>query len=315
MSEAKLMTLLFDNGMFNRDGKRTRMVFDREVSNGDETYRIWRKDGKPEIDYPRCDTDRYILYVDVNGYLVSLQRTEFRMVDECGYKLAVKELYGDGHARGSYFNHLREIGGSTSTALEKENEVVAKYGYQPERWVEHIKEILDQHVLYYKTSKSSGGMKHPDFVGACVLGELDECVKLSAAYRENARIAEEKAAADRKERERKKREEANAEAKREVEAALGIIRSGGKLSNDRIEYYDKHGGCEESIILHLMRRYGVNVPLRTQGWINQKLVSATVENGRCGGLQYMRAKGATVSQKFFECMNELIQKVNEEEQK
>ena len=315
MSEAKLMTLLFDSGMFNRDGKRTRMVFDREVSNCEETYRIWRKDGKPEIGYPRCDTDRYILYVDVNGYLVSLQRTEFQMVDECGYKPAIKELYGDEHARCTYFEHFRRIGCNIDVAMEREKEVIEKYGNAPERWAAHIKEILDQHVLLYKTCKSSGGMKHPDFVGACVLGELDECIKLSAIYREKTKIAEEKAAADRKERERKDREETNARAKEEVDAALGIIRNGGKLDNDRIEYYDKHGCCEEPMILHLMRRYGVRVPLRTQGWICQKLVSATVIDGRCDSLQYMRSKGATVSQKFFECMNELIRKVNEEEQK
>ena len=35
MSEAKRMTLLFDIWMFNRDGKRTRIAIDREVSNGE----------------------------------------------------------------------------------------------------------------------------------------------------------------------------------------------------------------------------------------------------------------------------------------
>lgn len=56
----------------------------------------------------------------------------------------------------------------------------------------------------------------------------------------------------------------------------------------------------------------MNVPIRTQGWINEKLVSAMIEDGKCEKLQYYRAKGAQCSQKFFDCMNELIAKVNAE---
>lgn len=58
-----------------------------------------------------------------------------------------------------------------------------------------------------------------------------------------------------------------------------------------------------------MRKYGVNVPLRTQGWINEKLTSVTIENGKCEHLRYMRAKGAQCSQRFFDCMSELIHNV------
>lgn len=60
---------------------------------------------------------------------------------------------------------------------------------------------------------------------------------------------------------------------------------------------------------HLMRRYQVDVPLRTQGWINDKLISVTIENGKCEHLRYMRSKGAQCSQKIFDCMHELILKV------
>ena len=34
-----------------------------------------------------------------------------------------------------------------------------------------------------------------------------------------------------------------------------------------------------------MRLYGVEVPLRTQGWINEKLVSLRVVNGCCNDLR------------------------------
>lgn len=85
MPEVKLMTPLFDGGMYNRTGRRMRAVFIKEVADGTTTYRLWRKDGKPEIEYPRCDNDRYILHVEVNSYLIPLRMTEFQMIDNCGY--------------------------------------------------------------------------------------------------------------------------------------------------------------------------------------------------------------------------------------
>lgn len=71
----------------------------------------------------------------------------------------------------------------------------------------------------------------------------------------------------------------------------------------------KHGkdGCSAySIFNYLMRQYQVNVPLRTQGWINDKLCSATIKDGRCVSLQFLRAKNSRGSKKFFECMDALI---------
>ena len=38
LGNAKLMKPLFYNGMFNADGKRMRVVFVREVSNGTDVY-------------------------------------------------------------------------------------------------------------------------------------------------------------------------------------------------------------------------------------------------------------------------------------
>ena len=67
--------------------------------------------------------------------------------------------------------------------------------------------------------------------------------------------------------------------------------------------------------MFLMRRYKVCVPLRTQGWICSKLANVTIKDGRCDGLQYYKAKGAACSQRFFDCMNELVQKVIQEEAK
>ena len=146
MSNARLMKPLFYDGNFNRDGKKMRAVFEREISDGTVSYRLWRSDGKPDIQYPRAENDNYLLYAEIRDYLVPLRITDFYLIDHAGYPAAVAELYG-------------------------------------------------------------------------------------------------------------------------------------------------------------------NVPLRTQGWINEKLTSVTIENGKCEHLRYMRAKGAQCSQRFFDCMSELIHNV------
>lgn len=105
----------------------------------------------------------------------------------------------------------------------------------------------------------------------------------------------------------------NAEAEQTVNKAMEILRNGGKLENQTVTFYEsRYEHSSYSIVNYLMRKYGVNVPIRTQGWINEKLVSAKIEDGKCEHLQYYKAKGAQCSQKFFDCMNELLAKVNAE---
>lgn len=95
-----------------------------------------------------------------------------------------------------------------------------------------------------------------------------------------------------------------------VQEAIRTIKDGGVLQNQTVKFYRSRYRCNAfSIVNYLMRKYGVNVPLRTQGWINEKLTSVTIENGKCEHLRYMRAKGAQCSQRFFDCMSELIHNV------
>lgn len=61
MGTAKLMTPLFYDGNYNVEKKRMRAVLEREVSNGAVSYRLWRSDGKPDLEYPRAANDAYIV--------------------------------------------------------------------------------------------------------------------------------------------------------------------------------------------------------------------------------------------------------------
>jgi len=319
MSDVKLMKPLFYNGMYNSDGRKMRAIFEKEVSNGENTYRLWRKAGNPDVDYPVAENDRYLLYLELNGYLAPLKITEFRLIDQCGFYEAVKNLYGGADQRGKYFEKCREnkIDGNklVTEALEREEVEVQRYGSMPERQANFIKKWIDGHVAIFQDVKAKGGDSFPDFVGGLALNDLTSCVELYAAFQEKFRKAEKERRDDVRKKERCFVENKNKEAEEMISAALRTIKEGGVLENDTVSFYRNRYECSAySIFNYLMRRYNVTVPLQTQGWINKKLVSATIENGRCEHLQYKRSKGAGCSQKFFDCMNDLIAAVNADDQ-
>ena len=63
-----------------------------------------------------------------------------------------------------------------------------------------------------------------------------------------------------------------------------------------------------------MRRYQVDVPLRTQGWINNKLAAATIADGRCSHLRFWGHKRDRASRRFVDCMNKLTRAVLAEQE-
>ena len=69
MEHSKLMTPLFYDGNFNREGRRMRAVLEKEISDGTQTYRLWRAAGEPDYRYPPAGKERYILFLEVKGYL------------------------------------------------------------------------------------------------------------------------------------------------------------------------------------------------------------------------------------------------------
>ena len=104
MDTTKLMRPLFYGGNFNAKGRRMQAIFVREVSNGTDSYRLWRRAGKPDLDYPRAENDAYTLYVELGEYLATLRMTEYSLIDHCGYLAATDELYGGKDRRREYFN-------------------------------------------------------------------------------------------------------------------------------------------------------------------------------------------------------------------
>ena len=314
MDNTKLMQPLFYNGMFNAGGKRMRAVFEREVSNGTDRFRLWRRSGVPDQDHPRAENDKYLLYVELHGYLAPLGMTECDLIDRCGEPLVTVELYGSKEGRRAHFDALRKSEQSHTVeiprALKIEGEAIRRLGSDPAHQAGYIKGRMDEHISTYLTAKENGGESFPDFIGAAALDELPLCRELSAKYRAK-RQAEHEAWKAKAEAERKrKREETNREAEQQIRQAVHVLKYGGVLENERIRLYREDGGFGSySIVNHLMRLYGVEVPLRTQGWINEKLIRVVVKDRRCSDLRYWSGKGSRCSDKIFDCVNALIEKV------
>lgn len=311
MSEARLMTPLFCNGNFNLEGKRMRAVLVGKVSNGTDTYDLWQNAGKPDMEYPRAENDAYILHVRVRGYLVPLGMTEYALIDQCGYPVAVQELYGSMEKRNKLFSSAHES--EILDAIAREKEVIEDLGSNPVRQADRIKEVLDQHVSIYRAAKESDGDSFPDFVGALVLDELTECRSLKLKYQEKQRIRGLEQQAKEEQADRAFCEEQNLLAEQSVQEAKATLRNGGVLKNNVIKFYSsRYNPTTYSVVNYLMRQYGVEVPIRTQGWINDKLSSVTINNGSCTSIRFLKSKGGRCSEKFFDCMNELISKASAE---
>ena len=224
----------------------------------------------------------------------------------------VAALYGGEDKREQYFDGLRRSGGDEAVleVLRQEEQKIQELGRDPARQADYIKAILDGHVSTYLESKESGGKTFPDYIGALVLDELPTCRELSAIYQGKCREREQERKAKADAEDRAYCQERNQRAEQQVQEAIRIIREGGVLQNDTVEFYrSRHDSSACSIFLYLMRQYQVDVPLRTQGWINERLANATIADGRCSHLQFWGHRRDRASQRFIDCMNELIRAV------
>lgn len=311
------MKPLFYKQLFNQDGRRIRAVFVQEVSNGTDSFRLWQTAGKQDIPYPRAENDKYLLYAEINGWLIPLRMTSFALTDRCGRKPAVKNLYGGEEERTQMLDALRksEDHSGLAAAFKKETEEIERCGCDPACQADYIQKILQQHVSIYLKAKENGGESFPDLIGAAVMDDTAECLKLSAVYREKQQKEQQKRTAREQEEEKAYCEEQNRKAEEKIAEAVRIIRNGGSLRNETVEFYaSRFDSKSYPIINYLMRLYQVNVPLRTQGWICSKLYSVFISDGKCENLQYIKSKKGKGSESFFQYMNELICRILSESQ-
>lgn len=249
---------LFINGMYNREGKNCRADFVREVSNNTQSFKLWTTTEKNA--YPNDERDKFYLYVEVNNYLVPLKLTEWNLVNHLGFYPACVELYGTKEERARVWQ--RSSGDEVHRLQELEEPVILRHGSDPARQADYIHKLLSDHVRYYIDARDNGGT-FADFIGAAVLGELENCVELSAKLRAEREAKEEAARREQEAqeaREAAEREELHNKALEEVE---NVFTRGGLISDG-------------ALLVELADAHGVKIPLRTRGWILNSFAQCSI---------------------------------------
>ncbi len=153
-----------------------------------------------------------------------------------------------------------------------------------------------------KVSEENGyHINKADIEICAVLGEI-ELAKHYMQYREERiRRQEEKRKAEITEREAKEREEEekhNAEVQKTIAEAENTIRTQGTLYNKEFE--------GKTIVLYLLKKYGVSVPIKTQGWVNNALAKVWFRDEKITYSYYKSSKDSTV---FWKYLKELEEKI------
>lgn len=121
--------------------------------------------------------------------------------------------------------------------------------------------------------------------------------RLAAEREEESRRRNEEAERRERERDRKRQEEIVAQ----LDRAEQNIREQKDLKNEMID--------GRSIVLFLMDKYGIKVPIKTQGWFNQKLAFVKWIDGKIS-YSYYKTKGTNGSQTAFKYLRMLEETVN-----
>ena len=104
-------------------------------------------------------------------------------------------------------------------------------------------------------------------------------------------------------------ENKNKELENLVLAAEQAILNKQELINKNITIYkSKYESNTLSLILYMMKRYNINVPLKTQGWINQALYSIKY-NKEWGEYSYMYYNTSANSTVFSKYLSQLIKEI------
>ncbi len=134
-------------------------------------------------------------------------------------------------------------------------------------------------------------------------GETELAVHYRAYHQRQLAMREEKARSRKADQERREQEEAaarQAQQDAQIQAAEQCILNGGTLQNEQI--------LNTTVVLFLMKKHGIIPPLRTQGWINERLVKVSFLDNRIS-CTYHKSKGGKCSMVVFDCLAQLRDKV------
>lgn len=127
-------------------------------------------------------------------------------------------------------------------------------------------------------------------------------------FLEKQKLIEEQRMKEDRQREEEKAESRRKQILREIEDVKNAIRNKETVYN-RVLDIGIPGKRNSSIILYMMKQYGIKLPLKTQGWVNQALHKICFEGGKISYYYYKSSKNSTV---FHLYLSELEEKVLEE---
>lgn len=109
-------------------------------------------------------------------------------------------------------------------------------------------------------------------------------------------------------------QEKNKEFDEAISAAVTTLQNGGLLRNTTVTLYrSRYDYSSYSVLNYLLRKYGVKTPIKTQGWINEKMTGVCINKDGTCTVYYDKKRGAQCSQTIFDCIFELVALVKKEE--
>lgn len=300
---AKLMKPLFVNGMFNRDGKRIRAKYLKTLVHSGIEYPLWISSGKNEKDYTHNANDTHYLMIEFGEYLIPCGETEHDLEQRSGYDYLNKEWYGDFEGRKKYFGEIRqgksfeEANSLIAEQIKKEEEFISEHGKEDVVQAEFLKtKLIDPSIEQYIDARDNNG-RYVDFHGAAFLGELDKCCEISVRIKEIRKKEEAVKRAERDEKERKENEEREAVERKEIQEAENVFINGGTIKDGEL-------------VVKIADKHGVNIPIRTRGWMLNTLAECTISESGSVSYRYLKRKGAKGSQKVYDILFDIRKSIS-----
>lgn len=292
---AKLMVPLFNGMNFNKEGVRIRAKYVKTLHIDGVDYPLWVADGKNENNYPKAENDTHYLKVQTKEYLVPCGFTEYGLEQRSGYSHLISEMYGSSEARSQFFSEIRagkayeEYDRLVVEQIAKEEAFIQKWGKEEDIQALFLKTaFIDREIKMYIDARDNGG-KFASFIGAAFLGESEKCLELSQILKAKRKKEEDIKRAEREEQEKREAEAKAAAELEEIEKAEDVFVHGGVLEDVKL-------------IIKIADKYGVNIPLRTRGWILNSLAKCTISENGSISCRYWKTKYGKGSQKIWDIL-------------
>lgn len=220
------------------------------------------------------------------------------------YIALIEKSYQDGgnDYNGGFYDVFNDIGNDLYMSLH--------IGFYGNHDIESMRETADRitayightgFVKYIQYCMDKGFLvRNPELVALAMIGEQELAAKLS---KEKAIIIEQREQEHRQRMEQYRQEQEEKKHRIEAEHNKAMQEAEEKIRKRETT------ANTDGIILDLMRKYNINVPLRTQGWILNRLAAVTF-NGDAVGYQFYKTKNGKGSQTVFDCLWKLREAID-----